>query len=298
MQTDGDDPNVLFVDIAEWVERARTDQVAYLERQATEVVLAAIGMTAALKNRVFLKGGILMGVAYHSLRQTADVDFTTTLPANQDSFVEISNGLATSLPRAAAELGYPDLVCQVQSHKFYPTPETFDCARGPALRVKIAYARRGSSQAQKIPNGNCPDVLSIDISFREPVGAIQILKLGQASGQIAAYSLADLLAEKLRALLQQPIRKRNRRQDIYDIASLIGRFPIGKPERSQIHKLLLRKCAARDLTPTATSLSESEVRERAGRDWHTLRLEIGEVPDFDACFARVEEFYKSLPWGS
>jgi hypothetical protein len=36
--------------------------------------------------------------------------------------------------------------------------------------------------------------------------------------------------------------------------------------------------------------------QRAKEEWHTLEVEIGEIPDFDECFERVNTFYVSLPW--
>ena len=48
-----DQKDVVVVDIASWVERARSDPQAYLERQATEVLLAAIGLTPSYANKVW-----------------------------------------------------------------------------------------------------------------------------------------------------------------------------------------------------------------------------------------------------
>ena len=35
---------------------------------------------------------------------------------------------------------------------------------------------------------------------------------------------------------------------------------------------------------------------RAHKEWDPLALEIGEVPNFDKCFATFDAFYRSLPW--
>lgn len=107
----------------------------------------------------------------------------------------------------------------------------------------------------------------------------------------------DVIAEKLRALLQQEKRNRYRRQDIYDLNLLIQRFTFDVDEKIRLHKLLLEKCHARDVFPSDISLEQEEIIRRAKSEWHTLELEIGEVPDFDECFHVVTQFYKSLPWG-
>jgi len=111
-----------------------------------------------------------------------------------------------------------------------------------------------------------------------------------------AYSLNDLIAEKLRALLQQEQRNRYRRQDIYDIDMLLTQFPFDESEKARLHQTLLKKCDARSIIPSKEALAAPDIIKRAKADWHTLKIEIGELPDFDACFARVNTFYTSLPW--
>ncbi len=113
---------------------------------------------------------------------------------------------------------------------------------------------------------------------------------------VRAYSLLDLIAEKLRALLQQPSRKRNRRQDVYDIASLLKQFALDHAEKTSLLALLREKCRARAIEPDREALSQPDVRERAEKDWDTLGLEIDELPAFDLCFEAVDGFYRSLPW--
>lgn len=75
------------------------------------------------------------------------------------------------------------------------------------------------------------------------------------------------------------------------------RFTFDVDEKIRLHKLLLEKCHARDVFPSDISLEQEEIIRRAKSEWHTLELEIGEVPDFDECFHVVTQFYKSLPWG-
>ncbi|WP_206245414.1 nucleotidyl transferase AbiEii/AbiGii toxin family protein [Novosphingobium terrae] len=286
------------VNIEEWVGKARKDPVAYLERQATEVFLASLGMAERFSKQIFLKGGILMGVVYESPRQTGDIDFTAISEPEPAIADELREALNQIFPRAAARLGYPDLRCAVQSCKYLPSMEKFAKATGPALKVKVGYASRGSLQEKAFERGKASSILEVDISFKEPVGAIQIVQLTDDI-HVSAYSLHDLITEKIRALLQQEQRNRNRRQDFYDIASLLRRFAFDDEEKARLHHLLLAKCAARTMncpTPEPDSLALPQVRGRALADWKTLELEVGELPDFDECFEIVDTFYRSLPW--
>jgi Nucleotidyl transferase AbiEii toxin, Type IV TA system len=89
--------------------------------------------------------------------------------------------------------------------------------------------------------------------------------------------MTDLIAEKFRALLQQVVRNQHRqqkiyrRQDVYDIAHLVTRFPPDDGERSTILESFREKCAARGITPTADSLSDPRIAERARAEWNSLR---------------------------
>lgn len=296
MSDEVEETEPVTVDIGIWVERARADPVAYLERQVTEVFLTALGMTHPYGHQVFLKGGILMGVVYQSPRQTGDVDFTTILDPDPGIAELIGEALDKALPRAAADLGYPELMCRVQSSKYEPSRERFPKDDGPALKLKIGYALRGSRQQANFERRRASDVLEVDISFREPVGAIQVVNFGDTGGHVVAYSLLDLMAEKLRALLQQEKRNRFRRQDIYDLDILIGRFHFDGEEKKRLIDLLMEKSNARDVLPKIDSLAQPDIVRRAREEWESLGLEVGLIPDFDGCFYRVNEFYRSLPW--
>jgi predicted nucleotidyltransferase component of viral defense system len=287
-----------IVDIKSWVDRARRDPAAYVERQATEIVLSAIGSLPGYGSRIFLKGGILMAVVYESPRGTADIDFTTDLEPSPDLPASLRDTLDKELPRAAARLGFPDLVLRVQTVKERPRPFKTADLQFPALYVTIAYAKRGSGAERHILNGQGQHVIELEVSFNEPVHAIEVVRFGATGPSFSAYALTDLIAEKFRALLQQVTRNRYRRQDVYDIAYLAERFPPDEGERAAILEAFQDKCAARGISPTIDSLSDPDVSERARSEWNTLRQEVGELPDFDNSFAKVETLYRSLPWAA
>jgi len=286
---------VLDVDVAGWVELAREDPVAYRQRQATEITLNAIAMTAPLNEKLYLKGGVLMGLAYDSPRQTSDIDLTSVLAATTGVDEQIRNLLDKAFPIVAAKLRYPDIVVKTNSTKRQPRPTDFEMADFPALKLKIGYAQRGSRQERALIAGQAVNVITVDISFNEPTRAIQILHL-TGGGELRAYSLIDLIAEKYRAMLQQVVRNRNRRQDVYDLHLLVEDEDIDAECRAQILDAFLEKCRSRHIEPTRNSLDDPEVKRRSKAEWNTLKLELGELPEFEICFARVREFYRELPW--
>lgn len=285
------------VDISSWVERARSDPQRYRERQATEVLLAAVSQSGLYGEKLYLKGGVLMGVVYRSPRQTADIDFTAEFPPSDDIEEHLRAALDPEFRRASARLGYPDLVCRVQRVERRPRRDRFTDAEFPALKMTIARAERGTHAHEQLEQGFCPTVLKMEISFREPVHAVQFVRFGEgAPTGIRAYSLEDIIAEKLRALLQQNTRHRYRRQDVYDVDFLIRELPPSPAEERDILTALLTKARARYIEPGPESLADPEVRRRAEADWHTLELELGDLPAFGEAFDHVEAFYRGLPW--
>ena len=286
---------IFKVNVAEWVEKAKDDPVAYQQRQTVEITLNAIARTAPLRGKMFLKGGILMGLAYDSPRQTADIDLTTALEAEGSVGDEVRKLLDSEFPRAAAELGYADLIVKTHSVKHLPKGK-FPNANFPALKLKIASAKRRTPQERALRGGKASDVMiDVDISFNEPLPQIHVLKL-TGGQELHAYGLADLIAEKFRAMLQQVPRHRNRPQDVYDLDRLIARNEIDDERQAQILDALVEKCQARRIKPLRSSLNAPEIKRRAGAAWRSMELELGEVPDFEGCFARVAEFYRNLPW--
>ena len=90
-------PDPIKINVAEWVASAKADPVAYQQRQTVEITLNAIAMTAPLNAKMFLKGGILMGLAYDSPRQTTDIDLTTELKVESAAGDKISKAVGFSV---------------------------------------------------------------------------------------------------------------------------------------------------------------------------------------------------------
>ena len=68
-------------------------------------------------------------------------------------------------------------------------------------------------------------VVPVEISINEPIGADQNLVLGDGRRSLRVSTPEDIVAEKMRAFLQQKetIRNRERPQDLLDIAHLLRR---------------------------------------------------------------------------
>ena len=288
--------DIVDVDVRAWVEAARSNPTQYRNRQVTEIVLAAIGLAPSLNTNLVLKGGAVMALVFKSNRITADVDFTSMVePAGFAD--QIADDLNAVLPRTAIRLGYLDLLCRVQTVKKMPKSLNFEEFDFPALLIRIGSAERGTGEEKRLEAGKAIRVLDIEISFRDQVYAFQELNLtGPAGVAVRAFTLHEIIAEKLRALLQQSIRNRSRRQDVYDIAYLIETNELTDDDRRSILGTLIEKCQTRGIKVVPDSMEDPEIRRRAEVDWNTLELELDDLPPFDERFVMMRELYVSLPW--
>ena len=285
---------VRMADFQAWEDAAIQDRQTQRERIASEVFLAALGSTESFRKKVFLKGGVLVGAVYKSGRNTADLDFSTTLKPSKDFLEKLEAELVAALPSASALVGSPDTILKVQSVKYRPRPETFVEADAPAIEVKFAYAERGSKNEVRLKSGKSSNVIYADISFNEEISLIEEICIGESGVSFFAYAKSDLIAEKLRSVIQQKIRKRNRRQDVYDLWFLINNHPVTAGEMDEIKAAFIRKCGTRGIDPDVKSLEDGEVVERSRSEWDTLAAEVQYLPTFDEAYATVAEFYTSL----
>jgi len=99
---------------------------------------------------------------------------------------------------------------------------------------------RGTGSAQ---------VLTMDLSFNEPLLTLEWLDPGERGPRIPAYSLHEFVAEKFRAILQQPRRQRNRPQDAFDIDVLLSTQPELQDPAGEVR----RACGAARARGTARS---------------------------------------------
>lgn len=280
-----------YYDIATWASEA-PDAAQREFRQAVHTILAAIASDPRLKSNMVIKGGILLGVRYHSPRFTKDIDFSTTGNLASMSAEDVRAAFKSSLVQVIEELDY-DLDCKVQSCKV--NPQNRPDASFPSIELKIGHAYKGSPKHKRLQKLQSPSVVSIDFSMNEKILGVESLKIG-SSGAINAYTFADLVAEKFRSLLQQESRDRYRRQDVFDL-SKFSILEVSDDERRSILRSLIEKSQARGIEPLPDSLDNAELKRRAQADYDTLDDEIDEpLPEFEATYEMVRSFYQSLPW--
>ena len=277
-----------FVDVAAWVDSNRTDPVAHRRRQAQHIVLNAI---AALhpSYSLYLKGGLLLGLVHQSPRMTIDVDLTAGFPAQAHIDETVHEVLNDALQPAADRLGYVGAQVEVERVQTRPRGMDIEEADFPALRIWILYVSGPAGRRKE-------DRVRLDVSFSEPaLHRADVVDIGNGI-ELHTYSLVDVIAEKYRALLQQVVRRRTRRQDVYDLDHLLARYSYDVATRREILMTMRDKCRARCIEADVHSLDDPEIRARVEGEWEKIALETGVLPEFDQCFEAVRRFYRALPW--
>jgi hypothetical protein len=290
------------INISNWVAKSKNNPNKYALRQVIEILINAIGHTKFLKGNMYLKGGTLMALAHESQRMTGDVDFSWLEPFHKDDFRDVDEIIRESLDESMNmvrnKLGYLDLRCKVQTIKKMPNGWRNNKLSTPALEMTIGFAKIGTRQAELLEINKSVQILRVDISFNEKIKDYEELILDDGSTSINAYSPIEIITEKYRALIQQAQRnhERNRRQDVYDINFLIKHFDYDEDEKKLILENLIIKSESRNIYPNYNSLSDMKVKELAKKEWHTMELELMELPDFEGCYENIKNFYMSLPW--
>lgn len=252
------------------------------------VVLESLA-DSALRDRLAFKGGNALRFLYRNPRGTIDLDFTADA-AFPDDPERIRRLLDPPLRRGAERFG---VRARVQRLKRDPSAAD---KTTPTYHATAAYQLPGDRHFADFDAYARPlnTVVELEISLNDVVCETAIAQLDpQYDVSLRVCTLEDILAEKLRALLQQVVRNRHRRQDVYDIARML-RNHADQIDRRRVGEYLLRKSAARGIRATRSAFDE-EVRRRARVDYDMLfdALDPDFVP-FDEAWAAVVELVAGL----
>lgn len=279
--------------VGEWV-LAASDKPQRELRQAIHTILVAVSGLRATGLEIVMKGGILLAVGYDGDRYTRDIDFSTTQTVSEVPPERYSEALGKALAVAVDRLPY-GLDCRIQTSKLEPPgpDKHFQTLRMTVGYAPLADARRHGRLAQL----QSVDAVSVDISYNEVITAQELLEIGDGS-DVLASTLVDLVAEKYRAMIQQPIRKRVRRQDAYDIYHLLQSRPEElEARRAEVLRALRRKAEARAVPVGRSSLADEQVRSASREEYDLLQSEVErKLPEFETLYAAVRGYYESLGW--
>jgi predicted nucleotidyltransferase component of viral defense system len=253
-------------DLANWARASRVTVAEARQRFAQYVALCGIASVPSLRERLVFKGGNALDFVWQPNRSTLDLDFSLEMTgarfaANEDTIRDL---LGRGFRVATARFG---VVFAINSVRQQPPGQdkTFI-----TLEARVGYALPDEARllTRMANNQPSPHMLPIEISLNEPICDSTLVTIDHNYQPLRVSTLEDIVGEKLRALLQQPIRRRNRRQDLLDIAVIAN----GNPalDRDQIAAFLLTKAAARSVPVSKAAFRNPEVAERARVDYDAL----------------------------
>lgn len=281
-----------FQGIADWSLRTGTPIQDTRTRFAQFVILGGIASEPSLRNNLVFKGGNALDFVLQPNRSTIDLDFSLdmTLGSKLADVDALRAAVSTGLRRVAPMYG-----CGLSIHSVRQNPRgsnrsfiTYEVRVGYALPDERPLLIRMSN------NQPSPHVTPIEISINEPIFDSTWFSIDERFGELRISTLEDIVGEKLRALLQQSIRNRNRRQDVLDIAVAIRTNPA--IDRDRVASALLMKAEAREVPVSRAAFGSDELARRAGLDYELLERTTRTlfIP-FDKALAIVLAFVDELP---
>jgi hypothetical protein len=247
-----------FESITAWADQHGVPVIEARVRYAQYMVLRAIAGSRILRRTLVFKGGNALDFVWQPNRSTTDLDFSIDASATSQALGEVvlASLLQGALAANSRTLGGTFVVHRVerQPRGEGKTFVTFEARIGYALQDEHRLRQRMLSGE---PSSN---VIGLDLSLNGPICATADVAL-DVDHRLRVSTVEDIIAEKLRALLQQPIRNRTRRQDLLDIAVVTQER--ADLNRTQVADFLLRKAAARNVPVTRAAVCNPDVIERA-----------------------------------
>ncbi len=163
------------------------------------------------------------------------------------------------------------------------------------IEIPMEY-NRGGARRQRLPQ------VKVHLTFDEPIldeAIVHSVKSGYfdpSSFEIMAYSKKEILAEKLRSLLQQQ-KKWPRPRDLYDLWYILCK----SGERflwKELEPLFEEKCRIRGVHPNIKSLTSDKLREWNENAWlPRLGPMLKDLPDFDRLWKEWVKTFHELVKG-
>ncbi len=245
------------------------------------VILTCVG-SSPWQRSVAFKGGNALRFVYQNPRSTVDLDFTANaqFPDDADQIQEMLN--------QALAIGSRRFGIKAKCQSVHRNPKSREKTL-PTYEAKVSYVFPGDryfEQFETVTRG-LSRVVILEISLNDMICETTNVSLGPDDGpQIRVCTIEDIVAEKLRSLLQQKVRKRNRRQDVFDIARIV-RTSGHALDRTKIPDFLMRKAAVRGID-VSVSAFDDEIRAKAAFEYERLEEDTGEsfIP-FDEAWPTV-----------
>lgn len=272
-------------------QKTKVQQYIVEKDYALSYLLAAMNSTDGLGDNLVLKGGTALKKLYFAdYRFSEDLDYSTRMigPIKQiDSLMEtvVHSMDEMLIERGPFQVGLEPLLLK-QPHpgdqKAYLVRVQFPEQRQPLCRLKVE--------------------ITVDEPIITPVEIRPVLHgfAEEIDVSIPVYSLTEITAEKLRALLQSKARLQERGwgasrvcRDYYDLWNLL-QVPGGKS--SDLIPLLAQKCVVRDVTyASPDDFISQDLMTEASAEWAQQLLPfVPDAPPAEELLPQVRSFILSI----
>jgi predicted nucleotidyltransferase component of viral defense system len=284
-------PRLYPISIAEiepWRRAHGTTVTEATDRFFQFLVLESIA-SSELREHLYFKGGNALRFIYGNPRSTLDLDFSAD-HAVPDDEIMLRDILDRAVRRTFVRHGAKGKVQSVRRNPHRPESTL------PTYSAKIGYQLPGDRHFADFETTSVAvsKVVRVEISINDVVCDSDEASLGPRSpNRIVVCTRNDIIAEKLRSILQQRIRNRNRKQDAYDISRMMREHG-DKLDHRLISLYLQHKSEARHIE-AKKRLFDKDLRARAKYGYEELQASTGEayIP-FDDAWADVMSLVRSL----
>ena len=277
-------------DIKAWCKENEISEHEGRKRYVEHAILGCIARSRELRNAIVFKGGNALRIMYGSSRSTLDLDFTALPNALPDSEADLRAIADAAFHNSAKSFGVK-LRCQ----KVKRNPKRAEFTK-PTFQIGVAYQFPGDRYFESMEGRNLTDTVPVEISLNDIVCGISVLSpVVNGRSTIQVCSLEDILAEKLRSLLQQKVRNRNRSQDVYDIA-LFARSHADSINWQSVYTYFAIKCQARGVIAERKEF-DMVIRDMAAKNYDKeiqRQARSAFIPFADA-WQEVETVVEGLP---
>ncbi len=242
------------------------------------------------KDNFIFKGGTCLKKCYfEDYRFSEDLDFTLL-----DKYFPVNREFINQIIKGAERKSEIRFSLSEINEQFYN-----DIPQGYEVKIKF-WGADHKPNSPVPPAKRWQTYIKLDISFSEKILAKptwkKIIHPYSDSGillnhLIPCYTLTEIMAEKLRALIQ-----RNRPRDIYDVWYISK--VIEKSEFTRIKVLLLRKSNSKNIEITNVEQFVNEQKQRKNkRAWeNSLKQHLPDntLPDFDMVYSSLYDILKEI----
>ena len=275
-----------FTALSAWAKAQEIKPSEARVRFVQGAILSAIAGSRALKPILVFKGGNALDFIWQPNRSTEDLDFSSEDPGIDEA--QLQTKLTDTLSTTGRKLGIAFRINSIVRQP--PGPEkTF-----VTYAVKVGYALPDDPQNRARIERQEPSkaIVLLEVSLNERICDSTLVEFG-TSASLRVSTREDIVAEKLRALLQQALRKRTRPQDLLDIAVLLRSDT--HLDRQRISEYLLTKAEARRVPVSKEAFRHPDIKKNARSDYDALASSTRRVfIAFDEAWQQLMEFIAQL----